>query len=303
MFSFEEYGPYYAIAFLLFILFVIWVFWGKKSYNLIGLSPLHPETCTGFTGSSYQWDNSISNDNLINNSVDETHNRRDILSTDEKVEISRQDDESVLQESVGRKIERNNISVDSICFSQREESNEGEVSNEIKEKDATIENKFKIDITPILPKYKKLGKFKMEQPRIVNRGNRRGGDSKGEQICKRTMEKIYGLPFEKIRPSWLTNPETGRTLELDCYNEELKIAVEYNGMQHYVWPNGFSQSQQEFINQVRRDIFKREMCDKLGIYLITVPYTVNHDDIPDYIVFHLPENIRKRLEEEMDYGL
>ena len=57
--------------------------------------------------------------------------------------------------------------------------------------------------------------------------------SKGEQKCKETLEKIYGKEFLCVRPDFLRNPETNRKLELDCYNEELKLAVEYNGIQHY----------------------------------------------------------------------
>src|SRR5690606_8776479 len=95
--------------------------------------------------------------------------------------------------------------------------------------------------------------------------------SKGERICKETMENLYGVKFENVRPSWLKNPETGRSLELDCYNESLKLAVEYNGEQHYKWPNFTNQSREEFINQTRRDNLKRELCDKNGVYLIVVP--------------------------------
>lgn len=114
--------------------------------------------------------------------------------------------------------------------------------------------------------------------------------SKGERMCKETMEKFYGAKFENVRPSWLKNPETGRALELDCYNENLKIAVEYNGEQHYKWPNFTNQSKEEFINQTRRDMLKAELCEKNGIYLIVVPYNVPHEKISSYIISKLPEN-------------
>ena len=112
------------------------------------------------------------------------------------------------------------------------------------------------------------------------------------------MEKIYGVPFESIRPNWLINPETGEKLELDCYNEELKIAVEYNGEQHYNWPNFTNQTHTQFINQVRRDELKMELCDRNGIYLIVVPYTVELDKIPEFIISYLPETLQNRLREE-----
>jgi hypothetical protein len=122
--------------------------------------------------------------------------------------------------------------------------------------------------------------------------------SKGEKICCDTMERIYGIPFVSVRPDWLKNPETGCKLELDCYNEEFKLAVEYNGEQHYNWPNFTNQSSEEFFNQIRRDKFKMKMCDKNGVYLIVVPFTVKHKDIPSYLISNLPETMKEKINKE-----
>ena len=100
----------------------------------------------------------------------------------------------------------------------------------------------------------------------------------------------YGLPFSSVRPSWLKNPETGGILEIDCYNQELKIGVEYNGIQHYVYPNVYHKSLIEFKNQVRRDQFKIKKCEENGIYLITVPYNVPHHKLREFIIAHLPND-------------
>ena len=135
----------------------------------------------------------------------------------------------------------------------------------------------------------------IEEPPDVKKGK---FYSIGERTCRSIMEKIYGVPFPNVRPSWLINPETKRRLELDCYNEQLGLAVEYNGEQHYKYPNFTGQSRQEFINQIRRDKFKREMCDKQGIYLITVPYNVKQEKIAEYIVSNLPETTKKRILEK-----
>ena len=122
--------------------------------------------------------------------------------------------------------------------------------------------------------------------------------SKGERICREVIEEIYSKPFPNCRPGFLKNPETKRNLELDCYNDELKIAVEYNGIQHYKWPNFTNHSQEEFVKQIRRDKFKVETCDLNGVYLITVPYNVPHDKIKNYITYYLPENYYQRLDNE-----
>ncbi len=114
--------------------------------------------------------------------------------------------------------------------------------------------------------------------------------SKGEAICRETMTRITGKPFESARPDWLRNPETGKNLELDCYNEELRIAIEYNGQQHYE-DGHFGMTEQETIEQWRRDQFKIDMCRQYGVYLIVVPYTVPHNQIADFILSNLPPNV------------
>jgi hypothetical protein len=124
--------------------------------------------------------------------------------------------------------------------------------------------------------------------------------SRGQQICKLTMEALYHVPFTTARPSYLINPETGHNLELDCYNEQLKLAVEYNGRQHYIYDEDkkdkFHKSKEDFLALVRRDHYKQRLCQKHKIYLIVVPYNVNNKDIPNFIVTFLPEVIRKNSE-------
>jgi hypothetical protein len=110
-----------------------------------------------------------------------------------------------------------------------------------------------------------------------------------EGECRRILEKIYKKPFPSCWPEFLRNPESNNKLELDCYNEELAIALEHNGEQHYNYPNGFHKTQEEFIKQVRRDKFKREMCEREGIYLIQVPYHIPFKQLEKFIRENLPD--------------
>ena len=123
---------------------------------------------------------------------------------------------------------------------------------------------------------------------INNSNKKKKKTSKGELMVRQTLEEHYRKPFPSTWPEFLRNPETNRKLELDCYNPELKLASEYNGIQHYVWPNFTGKSYEEHIKQRRRDRYKIEVCDKLGISLIIVPYTVNHNFIPEYVRQRLP---------------
>jgi hypothetical protein len=111
-------------------------------------------------------------------------------------------------------------------------------------------------------------------------------ESKGEAECRRVLQKIFGRPFLSQRPDFLRNPVTGGefNLELDCYNSELKLAIEYNGIQHYKYVPYFHKNYEHFINQKYRDDMKRRMCKDNGIILIEVPYTVKLQDIEQYII-------------------
>lgn len=104
-----------------------------------------------------------------------------------------------------------------------------------------------------------------------------------EEECRRILESMFGLPFPKVRPHWLVNPKTGHNLELDCYNKSLKLALEYNGIQHYEHPNFTGQTREEFEAQRERDSYKHEMCAKKGIKLIEVPYNIPTQELESYI--------------------
>lgn len=97
--------------------------------------------------------------------------------------------------------------------------------------------------------------------------------SANEAHCIELLSKMTKTNFIKCRPSFLVNHETGKNLELDGYNEDLKLAIEYNGEQHYKKSSLFHKNGMiDLEKQQERDTKKRELCKKNGIYLITVPY-------------------------------
>jgi hypothetical protein len=115
-------------------------------------------------------------------------------------------------------------------------------------------------------------------------------ESKGEVECKRILEKLFfPKKFDKARPDFLRNPVTGGNfnLELDCYNKDLKLAVEYNGKQHYEYIPYFHRNKDAFTNQKYRDDMKRRMCKDENIILIEVPYTVEVEKIEVFLIKEL----------------
>lgn len=110
-------------------------------------------------------------------------------------------------------------------------------------------------------------------------------ESSGERECRRVLQKIFNKPFKNCRPDFLLNPVTGGrfNLELDCYEESLKLAVEYNGVQHYKYVPYFHKNKEAFYNQMYRDDMKRRICRENRVNLIEVPNTVKVGDIEGFI--------------------
>lgn len=119
-------------------------------------------------------------------------------------------------------------------------------------------------------------------------------DSAGEKKVRAFLESYFqGHKFPKARPFFLNNGVTGNNLELDCYNKDLHLAVEYNGRQHYDYIPYFHQNKEAFYNQKYRDELKKIYCRDFGITLITVPYTER--DIPSFLRRALSERQENEL--------
>jgi hypothetical protein len=113
-----------------------------------------------------------------------------------------------------------------------------------------------------------------------------------ERYCIEFLHLLFpGYTFIKKKHSFLRNPKTNYPLELDGYCEELMIALEYNGIQHYVWPNFYHSKVEDFFSQRDRDQIKEDICKKRNICLIRIPYTVSILRIPLAIYAKLLEAV------------
>lgn len=137
-------------------------------------------------------------------------------------------------------------------------------------------NKKTIDFHVELPKPRKKEIRKIPKKSTSYRSTK-------ESVCREIFERVFSRPFPTKRPSFLKNPETGRNLELDGFNSDLHLAFEYNGRQHYDFPNTFHKTEDDFVRQVGRDAFKKKKCEKEGVRLITIPYTVDTPDLERFI--------------------
>lgn len=100
---------------------------------------------------------------------------------------------------------------------------------------------------------------------------------KNENACRKILKSLFRKPFNRVRPEWLINPRSGMRLELDGYNDELNIAFEYNGEQHYREVDFFRMvgKHKTLRERKRVDKAKRKICEQRGITLIVIPYTEN----------------------------
>jgi hypothetical protein len=127
-------------------------------------------------------------------------------------------------------------------------------------------------------------------PNIIQEVNESGVKWKSQEICCRIMETFTGEKFERnAKPWFLKNPETKRSLEVDCYNEKYG-GLEFNGIQHYRYPNPFHKTEEDFIKYIRKDKYKVSQFERVGKNLIVVPYTIDKSDLADFISSRLPDD-------------
>lgn len=113
--------------------------------------------------------------------------------------------------------------------------------------------------------------------------------AKSEQIVRHTIEMLLNKTFPKYKNDWLINPKTGRKLELDMYNEELKLCIEHDGLQHFIPVKNFG-GEKAFQKNLERDLIKNKLCTEHGVKMIRVPA----------LFFKLPlKNLKPFLKEQL----
>ena len=111
-----------------------------------------------------------------------------------------------------------------------------------------------------------------------------------EIMCQKIVGKMLGKEFGRYSCSSLKN-RYGKRLYLDCYNEELRINIEYDGEQHYIFPNCFHRTKDAFIRQQSNDHDKDMWCKNNGVLQIRVMYTYDtNEEISNFIKQKLISN-------------
>lgn len=113
---------------------------------------------------------------------------------------------------------------------------------------------------------------------------------KYEKICRIYFEQIFGVKFLKTKPDFLIQ-ENGFCLELDGFNEKLKIAFEHQGSCHYEIIKKFNMDESSLQKVQLKDKIKLEKCNDFGVRLFIIPELVSRLKIENLKNFILNESI------------
>ncbi len=119
-----------------------------------------------------------------------------------------------------------------------------------------------------------------------------------EEICRNIIEYYFEKQFPKKRPKWLINSK-GNIMELDGYNEELGVAFEHQGLQHYEETEFFNR-EKDLATQKKLDREKREKCLEKEVFLLEIPYLIPVEELEKYILNLCDENsLARKIKREM----
>lgn len=100
--------------------------------------------------------------------------------------------------------------------------------------------------------------------------------------------------FEKVRADFIVHKETGRKLELDFYCEELSLAFEVNGIQHYKYVKFFHRGFEKFEHRLKLDAIRRKCCKAEGVMLFELDLrdVRSASDADEFILDFITKRIR-----------
>lgn len=182
--------------------------------------------------------------------------------------------------------DRPNVAKNLIITNQIEDLNDDEALQFLMRK-----SKLAQQIVPDFPSYPTSFQFQ-EPKKIKELGKSKYANSIGQKCCNEFLEALFpGKKFQKAYPEWLKHPRIQKKLPLIGFCEELMIAVEYNGTQHYIWPNFTNCTKKQFLQQKFRDDLKEQKCPDHNVCLIRIPFTVPLKRIPLNIYARLLDGV------------
>lgn len=124
-----------------------------------------------------------------------------------------------------------------------------------------------------------------------------------ENKIRNLLNYLLNTTFISIKPKWNINPKTNKLLELDGYSEELNLAFEFQGRQHFEL--AFNNNEEDLKYIQYKDNIKKDNCKKQNIKLLIINHTKecdNNNKILPYLLSLLySENINVRNDIDNTY--
>jgi hypothetical protein len=126
----------------------------------------------------------------------------------------------------------------------------------------------------------------LRKKKRLSKGVRRHEDHKKYHMTERKLHEILKFIYGKDKVIASVHPVTaksprGALLEFDFAIPHKRLYIEYNGMQHYEYPNYFHSTEEEFKEQQTRDRMKETFAIRNDWSLIVIDYhmLVNYEVI------------------------
>lgn len=104
-----------------------------------------------------------------------------------------------------------------------------------------------------------------------------------EEVARTAFEQMTGEKFPKKRPAWLRNSR-GYQMEFDGYNEKLRIAFEYQGIQHFDVNTRYMKNKAKLLERIEDDKLKMSLAKEHKVNLFIIDYRMFYSDFPKNIL-------------------
>lgn len=115
--------------------------------------------------------------------------------------------------------------------------------------------------------------------------------TKSEALAIDILEKLTGVSFPTVNPDWLRVSENGgpsHTIELDGYNADIGVALEFSGPLHTKWSPSV-EPYDAYLRRVMLDKAKIELCERHSVCLIVIDMTLPRTHWRNYIASRLQD--------------
>ena len=104
---------------------------------------------------------------------------------------------------------------------------------------------------------------------------------KGEKAYRKLLEYVFDAKFPKTRCYY---PSIDKRLEIDGINNDLKLAFEFQGTQHFKFPNYYHKTLDSFKKQQNNDKLKKELLEKDKYHIFYPTDKMNNKRIIKYTI-------------------